>query len=311
MSAVGIKRFFRFVEIETKLATLIPALVALAYVFYTTGTINVRSMVIYFVAALFLDMSVTAINNHLDQREDPNQTPHYGTVVSLAVICTMLLIFAVLGSYLAYLHGLTVLLAGLLCLIVGVAYTFGPAPISKSPYGELAAGFIAGTMIMFIVVSINNPAFDPLGLAFDRAEWRLMMNIDLVGLLSFGLITLPAAFCAANIMLANNICDAEKDRPFRYTLVHSLGRAKSLYLFAALYYGSYFAIVLASLLGILPLWSLLTLGTLPLVQKNIRLFFREQDKRTTFILAVKNFTLILLVFACSIVLGGIVALLLN
>ena len=306
MQSQAIRRFFRFVEIETKLATVIPSLAALAYVFYAIGTINIKSTAIYFVAALFLDMSVTAINNHLDKREDHSQTPHYSGPVSIGLVCAMLLVFAVLGLYLTYLHGITVFLAGALCLLLGVTYTFGPAPISKSPFGEAVSGFTVGTVVMFIVVSINNPAFTPLGLAIDFSQWHLSMDIDLIGLASFVLITLPAAFCAANIMLANNICDAERDRPFRYTIVHHIGVKKALYLFSGLYYASFLAIAAASVLGLLPLWCLLTLGTLPLVQKNIRLFFKEQKKSTTFLLAIKNFMMIMLVYMLGIMLGAII-----
>jgi len=305
VNAKSIKRFFHFVEIETKLATILPSIAGLAYVFYTIGTINVRSMVIYFIAALFLDMAVTAINNHLDKREDQTQTPHYSNLVSLGIIGTMLLVFAVLGLYLAYLHGATVFLAGAFCLLMGVTYTFGPAPISKTPFAELVSGFTVGTVIMFIVVSINNPTFEPLGLVFNQPAWRLAMDIDLLALFSFGLITVPAAFCAANIMLANNICDAERDRPFRYTLVHHLGRKKSLYLFAGLYYMTYLSIVIAILFGLLPVWCLLTLLTLPLVQKNIHRFFQTQTKDTTFLLAIKNFMSIMLAYIAGITLGGI------
>ena len=249
-------------------------------------------------------MSVTAVNNYFDKREE-QQIPHYSKPVSLGIIFTMLLVFAALGLYLAYLHGITVLLAGAFCLLVGVTYTFGPAPISKSPYGELASGFTAGTMLMFIVVSINNPAFQPLGLVLDTQRLRLALDIDLAGLFSFVLVTLPIVFCAANITLANNTCDAEKDRPYRYTLPHSIGIGNALRLYAGLYYGAYTAIALAVLLGILPVWCLATLATIVPVQKNINRFMNKQEKSTTFILSVQNFSLILLVFAISIVIGGL------
>ena len=306
MKSLDFKQFFRFVEIETKLATMLPFFAALAYVFYTTGSINIQSSIIYFVAALFLDMSVTAINNHLDKREDKSQTPHYSNGVSLVIIGTMLLVFSILGLYLVYLHGITILLAGAFCLLIGVTYTFGPAPISKTTYGELLSGFTVGSVVMFIVVSINNADFQPLGLAFDMSELRLSMDIDLVGIAAFTLVTLPAAFTAANIMLANNICDAERDRPFRYTLVHHLGTKRALYLFAGLYCCAYLSIIVASILGIVPLWCLLVLITLPLVHKNICSFFKEQEKSTTFLLSIKNFVIIMMVYIVGIMLGGVI-----
>jgi len=290
------------VEIRTKLATFIPFLVALAYVFYTTGTINLISSFIYILAALFLDMAVTAINNHLNKREE-NKEPHYSFRKSLTIIIVMLTISAGIGLYLVYLHGLAILLAGMFCFLIGITYTFGPAPISKSCYGELLSGFVVGTVVMFIVVSINDPAFQPLGLALNFQEMRLVLDIDLMRIFSFVIITLPAAFGGANIMLANNICDEEEDRALRYTLVHNIGRKNALYLFACLYYGTYLSIVVSSRLGWIPIWCIFTLVTLFPVQKNINRFFKKQTKHETFALSVNNYVLILLSLAASMLVG--------
>jgi len=298
------KRFLDFVEIRTKLATFLPFCAALAYVFFITGSINVRSSLIYLIAALMLDMAVTATNNHFNSKQE-NSAPHYRRLISLGIIGIMMLISLGLGLYLVYLHGVTILFLGAFCFFIGIIYSFGPAPICKSVYGEIFSGFTVGTVIMFIVVSINDPAFSPLGLSFSLSDLRLGLDIDLVWLFSFGLVTLPVTLAVSNIMLANNICDMEADRPYRYTLVHNLGLKKSLWLFAGLYYSAYLAIVLASLLGLIPLFSLLTLATFPLVQKNIRLFMRIQSKRETFALSVKNFTFILIVYTLGIALGAL------
>ena len=250
-------------------------------------------------------MSVTAINNHFNTREE-NKNPHYGSFKSLAIIGGMLLTSAALGIYLVCLHGFTILFAGIFCALVGVAYSFGPAPICKTPYGEAASGFTIGAVIVFIVVSINDPGFMPLGLSFDPAELRLALNIDLPALALFGLVTLPAVFCIANIMLANNICDAESDRALRYTLVHSIGVEKSLGLFSGLYYGAYGAILLAVVLRQVPVWCLLVLVTYLPIRKNIRRFREQQSKARTFALSVKNAVLILLAYAFTMAMGGLI-----
>lgn len=301
-----IKRFLSFVEIQTKLATIFPFLVALAYVFYTTGTINIISTALYIVAALIVDMAITATNQHFDKREEKGETPHYSNLVSISIIIIMYTIAAVLGLYLASIHGLVVFLAGVFCFMIGIMYTFGPIPISKSVYGEIAAGFVAGFLIMFIVVSINNPLFMPVVAVFNQYNFNFTLNIDIIGLLSFGLVTLPAVFSSANILLANNICDAKKDRAYRYTLTHHIGNKKALMLFAALYYASYLAIVVAVILQIIPAWSLLTLITFVPVQKNISKFFKQQIKDITFVLSVRNYSIILFVFALSITIDGFI-----
>ena len=299
-----IESFLDFVEIRTKLATLLPFLIALAYVFYTTGTINPFSTLIYFMAALLIDMSVTAINNHFNKREEKVE-PHYGSFKSLMIIGFMLFISALLGLTLVYLHGFTILLAGLFCVLIGICYSFGPAPICKSPYGEIASGFTIGVVIIFIVVSINDPTFVPLGLYFYPSTLLLTMNLDLLGLGLFGLITLPAVFCVANIMLANNICDAEGDRSLRYTLVHSIGVKNALRLFAGLYYASFGAIILAVILRQIPIWCLLVLLTFFPIQKNILHFREKQSKAETFSLSVKNNVIMLLAYAFTIAMGGL------
>jgi len=297
-----LKTFLSFVEIQTKLASVMPFLAALAYAFYLTGAINLRNSLIYLVAAFLFDMAVTAINNYMDKRET-KAVPHFSRPVSLVIIFTMATAAGVLGLYLAHLYGLAVLLAGMICFVAGVAYTYGPAPISKSPYGEAVSGFVMGFVIMFIVVSINAPTVPMVDIVFYH--WHLYIDINLANLLAFGLVTLPAVCLIANIMLANNICDLEADKATRYTMARHIGVPNALALFATLNCVAYLAIVAASILGILPLWCLITLVTILPVQKNIRVFFKRQVKRETFSLAVKNFMLIMLVFALTMLLGGI------
>ena len=297
-----LKTFLSFVEIQTKLASVMPFLAALAYAFYLTGAINLRNSLIYLVAAFLFDMAVTAINNYMDKRET-KAVPHFSRPVSLVIIFTMATAAGVLGLYLAHLYGLAVLLAGMICFVAGVAYTYGPAPISKSPYGEAVSGFVMGFVIMFIVVSINAPTVPMVDIVFYH--WHLYIDINLANLLAFGLVTLPAVCLIANIMLANNICDLEADKATRYTMARHIGVPNALALFATLNCVAYLAIVAASILGILPLWCLITLVTVLPVQKNIRLFFKRQVKRETFSLAVKNFMLIMLVFILTMLLGAV------
>jgi len=294
--------FFSFVEIRTKLASLLPFLAALAYAFYLTGAINVRSSLLYLVAALLFDMSVTAINNYKDVRET-KAVPHFGRPASLAMIFTMIAAAGSLGLYLAWLHGTAVLLAGAVCFAAGIAYTYGPAPISKSGYGEAVSGFVMGFVIMFIVVSINAPAVPMVDIELNRRQ--LHISIELGNLLALALVSLPAVCAIANIMLANNICDLEADKATRYTMARHIGIPNALLLFAALYCVAYLAIVAASILGIVPLWCLAALVTAWPVRKNVRAFFQKQTKPETFPLAVKNFLLVMLPFVFTLLLGGI------
>jgi len=298
-----LQTFFSFVEIQTKLASVMPFLAGLAYAFHLTGAINVRSSLIYLAAALLFDMTVTAINNHKDKRETKS-APHFPRAISLAIIFAMAIGAGALGLCLARLHGLAVLLAGMLCFAAGIAYTFGPAPISKSPYGEAVSGFVMGFVIMFIVVSINAPAVPMVDIAF-LDQWRQMsIHVNWSNLLALALVSLPAVCAIANIMLANNICDMEADKETRYTMARHIGAKNALRLFAALYVAAYLAVLAASVLRIAPLWSLVTLAAVWPVRENVRRFFRKQSKQETFPLAVKNFLLIMAPFAATMALGS-------
>lgn len=298
--------FLSFVEIRTKLATVLPFLTALAYVFYTRGTINGRATLIYLVSALLMDMSITAINNHVGHREE-NKIPHYTQGVGLSIIAIMMAGSAVLGLYLAVTYGgLTILLVGLLCVIVGFMYSAGPLPISKTLYGEAIAGTFVTTVVMFVVIWVNDPGFRPLAVFFDGDNWVLQGMVDVIATLRFLILTLPLAFCAANILLANNICDVEEDRPHRYTIVHNLGIEKSLWLFACLYHWAYSFVVLAVVLNIVPVWALLALLTYLPVQKGTAIFLANQDKETTFPLSVKHFGMLTVMYTVGIGIGAVV-----
>jgi 1,4-dihydroxy-2-naphthoate octaprenyltransferase len=111
-----------------------------------------------------------------------------------------------------------------------------------------------------------------------------------ISLLLFSIIP----FCTtANIMLANNICDLEKDIAVkRHTLPYYIGD-KALYLHAGLYYLTYLATILMVIVKILSPLCLLSLLTIFIVQKNINIFFQKQDKATTFITAIKNYVVIM------------------
>lgn len=300
-----ILKFLDFVEIQTKLATIFPFLVALTFVFYKTGQINLISTLIYITAALIVDMAITGTNHHFDTRQEEESTPHYSTKVSASILIFMYTLASVIGLTLAFRHGLPVFFAGVLCFFIGLIYTFGPMPISKSVFGEVFAGFTAGFLIMYIVASINDPSFVPVDIFINFDNFNVMVNVDVLSLLGYGLITLPAVFSSANILLANNICDREKDRKYRYTLTHHIGLKNALWLFAALYYLSYLAIILAVALGILPWLSLLTLVTLIPVQKNIKKFFAVHVKEETFILSVQNYTMILVSLAATLFVSGL------
>lgn len=144
---------------------------------------------------------------------------------------------------------------------------------------------------MFLAIYIH--LFDKSLIILSFAGNMLDISMNYIELLSIFLISIPAIMGIGNIMLANNICDVEEDiLNKRYTLPHHIGKDNALKLFRALYYIGYISILAAVILKVAPMLALLTLLTIPKLNKNLKAFERNPSKAETFGLAVQNFIII-------------------
>lgn len=285
-----IKRFLSYVEIMTKITSLFAFFITIAFLLYMKEPIDWEKTGVFFAAMFLFDLATTAINNYIDTKTN-HQTLQFKRSIALMIIMILLGMSTILGLYLAYLTDSVVFLLGGLCFLCGIFYTYGPVPISRQPLGEVLSGVFYGLLIPFILLYINMPAGTFLSLHLSFETISLSLNVwPLTQVILFSVIPVCVT---ANIMLANNICDLEKDILVkRHTLPYYLG-SKALYLFAGLYYLTYIALLAMVLLKILSPICLIALLTLFIVQKNIREFFKKQDKDTTFVLAIKNYIIIM------------------
>ena len=285
-----IKKFLSYVEIMTKITSLFPFLMTIAFLVFSKQAINWKLTLIFFASMFLIDLTTTAINNYVDTKTN-HQTLQFKRGVALTIIYVMLILSVGLGIYLAFLTDAVVLILGILSFMCGILYTYGPIPISRQPLGEIFSGLFQGFLIPFLLLYINMPQGTYVNLALSSGTIRLDMNI--VPIVSAILLSVAPVCATANIMLANNICDLEKDIVVkRFTLPYYLG-TKSLYLFASLYYLTYLATILMVILKILHPITLLSLLSIIIVHRNIKTFFKKQDKATTFVLSVKNYIIIL------------------
>ncbi len=244
-----------------------------------------------FFAGMFLfDLTTTAINNYIDSKNNGQILP-FKRKTALLIIYVLFAVSTALGIYLACITDLVVLVVGGFCFLCGVLYTYGPLPISRMPLGEVVSGFFYGIVIPFILMYINSPegTFLSYSLNFEAVSLSFRV-VPILTLLLFAVIPFAVT---ANIMLANNICDLEKDVLVkRHTLPYYIGKM-ALPLFAGFYYLTYFSMILMVLFKLLPPIVLISLLTIIPVQKNIRLFFKKQDKETTFNVSILNFILVM------------------
>jgi 1,4-dihydroxy-2-naphthoate octaprenyltransferase len=299
-----VKRFLDYVEIMTKITSTFAFLITIALLVYMGQPIKWDLTLLFFASMFLFDLTTTAINNYIDTKNN-HQTLQFNRRTALIIIYVLFTISASLGLLLALQTDIVIFLIGGLCFLCGVFYTYGPVPISRQPLGEVLSGAFYGLLIPFIILYINLPAGTFLSMSVNFET--ISLDLQVLPLLSLLLFSI-APFCTtANIMLANNICDLEKDIAVkRHTLPYYIGK-KALYLFAALYYATYLATIAMVIFGILSPVCLLSLITIIPVQKNINIFFRKQEKATTFLMAIKNYILIMGVNCLIIFISAFVA----
>jgi len=299
-----IKRFFSYVEIVTKITSTFAFLLTIVFLYYVEQPVNWGLTLIFFASMFLFDLTTTAINNYIDTKTN-TQTLQFRRSIALAIIFILLGISTLLGLYLVYLTDIVVLLLGGLCFLCGILYTYGPLPISRQPWGEILSGIFYGFFIPFILLYINMPEGTYLTLAWN---WQtISIDLQILPLFTVMILSVIPVCTTANIMLANNICDLEHDVLVkRYTLPYYLGKKASLYLFAAIYYITYLAVIVMTLLGILSPVCLISLVSLIPVQRNINLFFKTQEKSSTFVTSIRNYVIIMGTNTVLIFLSGLI-----
>ncbi|WP_042202450.1 1,4-dihydroxy-2-naphthoate polyprenyltransferase [Paenibacillus camerounensis] len=314
---MNVRSFLRFVELPTKVASMLPFLMGTLYALYRFEDFSVLRFLLMLVSLLSFDMATTAINNYYDFKkaakthgygyETHNAIVHYKLKESTVVTTIVVLLLLAVGGGIALVMqtGLLIFLLGGLSFLIGILYSFGPIPISRMPLGELFSGLFMGFVIIFISAYIHSD--QSVVTLLLQGGW-VDLHVNLVEVLYIFWFSVPAILGIAGIMLANNICDIEDDlENRRYTLPVYIGRSNALVLFKLLYYVSYLDMAVLLILGVHPVLVALLLITLVPLRRNIAVFHEKQEKASTFILSVKNFVLMstarILVLAAAVLLG--------
>jgi len=297
------KVFLEFVEIKSLIASVLPFVLGSLYAVYNYHQVHLGYLILFFIASSLFHMATNANDNYQDFLHAPRDAANQefledtnvvgANQISIKQARTLTFglggISLILGLWLVTQTGLPLLWMGLYSYAVGYFYAGGPKPISSGPFGEFFSGFTMGFMIFWISVYINTYDVAPI-------TWQSTLNV----LVSAGL----AIFAISNIMLANNICDMDEDIALgRHTIVSYFGKRVMLQVFAWSYIVGYICLMVAVWIGVLPKLSLLTLLSVIPVLKNTRQFMHKQVKRETFILAIKNASIICLSFVVFMGLG--------
>ena len=281
---VSLDVFLELVEIKAKTASILPLLLGVCMSVYYYHSFNLINSILFFIAMLLFNMAVDMMDNYndynhaVDTEDYKKNTNIIGREkISPRLVLTLILIFSIIaagiGIYLVTRVGLPLLWMGIFCFAVGILYSSGPFPMNGLPVGEFFSGFTMGFMIMLISVYINKTG------SFDWS-WSNLLKIWLVAL--------PCELWISNLMLANNICDAQEDEDnHRHTIIHFIGVQQGLNSFTTKNVIAFLAIITAVMARLAPWTMLLTLLIIPFVVKQTKLLYHEQVKKRTFPCAVK------------------------
>lgn len=316
---MSLRSFLKLVEIQTKVASVIPFLLGTFYAVYRFQAFHPKNFVLMFVSLLCIDMATTAINNYQDFKK-ANKRHGYGyerhnaivrdNLKESTVLFTIFILLAIAITFgiLLYLNtDMVVLMLGTISFLIGILYSFGPVPISRTPLGEIFSGGFMGLVIPFISTYIH--VFDRNLVDLALQGGKFFVEIDLREVFYIILFSIPAVVGIANIMLANNICDIEDDVVNkRYTLPIFIGKENALRVFAILYIVGYIALAILLFLRVVPAVFAITFGTFVLVYRNVKVFYQKQTKKDTFVVAVKNFVLMNAALTVTIAIAAIITL---
>ena len=244
------KQFLRIIEIRTKIISMGTFIAGTLFSLYTEGEIKVGILLLMGFSTLFVDMGTTGFNSYFDYKngtdrqktncEDDKVLVYQGVNPSHALQISVVLFFlaGVLGLVLAYLTSWALLIVGGVCMLVGFAYTGGPYPISRTPFGELFAGFFLGTVLFLISY-------------FVQAQTVTVQA---------ALASLPFLVLIAMILSVNNSCDRVGDAEAgRRTLTIVLGARGTTFLLGSEAILFAVLVLLLYLLGVYPIILVISL----------------------------------------------------
>jgi len=221
------------------------------------------------IGSILIQAGTNLANEYYDDRKGLDKIQHYGISGALKrgdlrpnqVLIAALICFAIgsaIGLYLVSVAGQFILWLGLLSVATGWFYTAGPFALAYVGLGEIAVFIFMGPVMV-------------VGSYYVQAR---AVTLPVV------LASLPVGFLVAAILHANNLRDMDIDRQAgKRTLATMFGRSGARIEYYVLVGGTYLSLVLVVLLGYTPWWTLISLITLPLAFKLMRIAATETEPR--------------------------------
>ncbi len=283
----------------TLTATVSPILVGTAVAAYE-GTFHLGIFLITLFSSLFLQIGANYFNEYFDYRYGLDSLESLGasTVIFrnemteaqvLAGGIGSFVIAALLGILLIYLVGPAILLFGLAGMATAYFYSAWPFKFASRGLGDIMVYLAMGLLMTWGAYYVQIPHW----------SWRAFAA------------SVPVGFLVTAILNMNNVRDYQEDLAVhKRTLAVRFGQLFGQRYHAALLLGSYIAVSIFVLVGLLPLYSLIVWLTFPLAFKNVRAVLTATERKV-FVIGTKRTALLHLQFGVVLALGIVVAALMH
>jgi len=225
----GWQIWWRLLRPHTLTASFIPVFVGTMFAYLTENTFKAVLFIAMLLASLLIQAATNMFNEYYDYARGLDNEKSVGiggtivrdgiapkTVLRLGFLFFGMAI--VLGIYICLASSWWIAVIGAVSMLIGYLYTGGSIPIAYTPFGELFAGVLMGTVIIAISFFIQTD--------------HVSLNVIL--------ISIPIAIFIGAILLANNIRDLDGDKENgRKTIAILIGRQNAIRLLASLFIISY------------------------------------------------------------------------
>jgi len=244
----GWQVWWRLLRPHTLTASFIPVFIGTMFAYISEDIFLVDLFLAMMFASILIQSATNMFNEYYDYARGLDNEKSVGiggtivrdgiqpkTVLNLAFVFFFLAIL--LGVYICMATSWWIAAIGAVSMLIGYLYTGGPIPIAYTPFGELSAGLLMGTVIIAI--------------SFYIQTGFVSGNVLL--------ISIPIAIFIAAILLANNIRDLDGDKENgRKTIAILIGRKNAIIFLAILFITAYVSTAIFIALGILPVWAFIS-----------------------------------------------------
>ncbi|MFC7063924.1 1,4-dihydroxy-2-naphthoate polyprenyltransferase [Halobacillus seohaensis] len=262
----GFQVWWRLLRPHTLTAAFVPVFIG-SMLAALEGSIHLGLFTAMLIASILIQAATNMFNEYFDYvrgLDNENSVGIGGAIVrdgiSPKVVKSLAYSFlgvaTLLGFYICSSSSWWIAVIGLISMLFGYLYTGGPSPIAYTPFGELTAGLFMGTVIIGISYYIQT----------------LSISWDVI------IISIPAAIFIGAILLSNNIRDRVGDAENgRKTLAILFGHQGSIRFLMTVFILAYSLTLIMILVGMLPLWSIITFLSLMKAIKAVRGFVGEKQ----------------------------------